>query len=241
MRKKQSTSTRTSKKERLRRERIKAAWQRKKAKEEIRRQRISESLKAFHKTGKKKADRAATEKAAKVEKLPPLPEGFGRIDPRPEIQDMLHKSGEEMVRIHGIDHDVRHAVNADNSVSFELRFAVPKKFDPQIMFTDLASSLRSIPGTWISLGFRFRPSKMSPEEAESYDRYRGMTQIQAYTRRSTPGKIADLEATAEKILANVKERKGWVPETMFVRVHWKEEGFTSQERKAQQHRGTLKH
>lgn len=211
---------RLSKKERERRKKISEALKRHHRKKQQEKARRAQAVKEYHKTGKTKRQRNKEVK----DKLPPLPKGFGRIDPRPQIQTMLEQAMAEMRGLHGLESDVRHAINADKSVSYEARFSLPKKWDPQIVLTDLVNALHSLPGTWVSIGFRFRPSKLTPEEAQSYDRFRGMTQVQAYTRRNTSRKLAGLEATAEEILSNVRARKGWKAETMFVRVHWTKYG-----------------
>jgi hypothetical protein len=195
----------------------------KKVREATRRARISAALLEFHKTGK---TRKAREKAqAKAVKLPGLPRGFERVDSRPRIGFMLRQAGEEIGARYGFDHDLRQAINADKSVAYELRFALPDKIDPQILLTDVANALRPISGTWLTFGFRFRPGTMSPEMAAKYDRYKGTMQLQAYSQRSSPGHLATLEATAEEIYRNVKRRrKGWKAETLFVRVMWSPDG-----------------
>ncbi len=204
----------------------------KREREKLRRERIAASMREYWKTKKTKEQRA---KAA-VKEMPPLPKGFGRVDPRAEISSMLEQAGEEIKHFWNFDYDVRHAVNADLSISYELRIALPSKLEVERFMTDLTNALKSVPGTWVSIGFRFRPKKVSEEERETYDRYRGALQIQAYTRRSSARRLVALEATAEEILENVKEKKGWRPEQVFVRVHWSKEGVTGK----RPHRTTLK-
>ncbi len=190
----------------------------KRVREKLRRQRISAALREFHRTGKTKVQR---EREVAKREYPALPKGFERIDPRPRVDTMLRLAGAEVRATHGLDYDVRHAVNADKSVAYELRFAMPRKPDVQVLLTDVANALRPVPGTWVTMGFRFRPEKLTAEEAALYDRYRGQVQVQAYTQRSTSGHLATLEATAEEVYSNVKsKRKGWVAETMFVRYFW---------------------
>ncbi len=204
----------------------------KREREKLRRERIAASMREYRRTGKTRAERAR----AATREMPPLPKGFGRIDPRAEIASMLEQAGEEVKGAWGFDYDVRHALNSDLSLSYELRLALPSKLEVARFMTDLTNALKSVPGTWVSIGFRFRPKRVSEEERESYDRYRGALQIQAYTRRSSARRLVALEATAEEILENVKEKKGWKPEQVFVRVHWSKEGVTGK----RPHRTTLK-
>lgn len=205
----------------------------KRQREMLRRQRISDAMKLYWKTKKTKAQRIR----ASQEKMPKLPKGFERVDPRGAISFMLHQAGTEMSARYGYDYDVRHAVNADKSISYEMRMVLPRRgFDPQKFMTDLANALHHVPGTWISMGFRFQPKRLSEDERETYDRYRGNVQIQAYTRRSSGRRIVALEATAEQILANVEAKKGWRPEQVFVRVHWSPEGVAGK----RPHRTNLK-
>jgi hypothetical protein len=204
-----------------------------KAAEDKRRKRISAALKRYHAAEKAKKERRKQQRALKKEgkapKLSPLPRGFKSIidkDPRPGMRDSLAEAGAIMFARWGVSSDIRHAVNADKSIVYELRIAMSPSAskESQAFLTDLANSIRPVAHTWSTIGFRFKPKKITEEEREKYDRHKGTIQIQAYTQRTTSRHLVRLEATAEQILTNVKERKGWKPETCFVRVMWNESG-----------------
>lgn len=189
----------------------------KKQREKLRRERIAASMREYWKSGKTKAQRLRIE----AKKLPKLPKGFQRVDPRVAIGEMLQNAATSISDKYKTDTNVRHALNSDETVSYELQGTMPPKSQTTDFLIDLTNALRAIPNTWTSVGFRFRPKTDIPEELkDKYDRYRGMQQIQAYTRRSTSRRLVALEATAEQILANVKKKRGWKPEQIFVRVHW---------------------
>ena len=194
----------------------------KREREKLRRERISAALKAFHSTKKTIKER----KKETRKKLPKLPKGFGSLDPRPDMNASLARAGVELYARWGVESEVRSAVNADKSIAYELRIVMTPsaRKDPQRFLTDLTNSIQSVPGTWSTIGFRFRPKKITEEEREKYDRHKGTIQIQAYTQRTSSRHLVRLEATAEQILDNVKERKGWIPDSCFVRMFWHKHG-----------------
>lgn len=192
----------------------------KRDREKARRERISAALRAYHKSGKTKAQRATVKRERDKRRKARLPKGFERIDPTPGILEMLAQSAEEMRAKYGLDSSIRHAVNADETVAYEARFILPKKPDMQKVLTDLAGSLRPVPRAWYTIGFRFAPKSVDEEIRKAYERYKGMEQVQAYTQKATAGKIVALEATAEQILANVEAKRGWKPSEVFVRLFW---------------------
>lgn len=192
----------------------------KREREKARRERISAALRAYHKTGKTKAQREKGRKVPRGKIKAKLPKGFERIDPTPGILSMLGTSAEEMKARHGLSGSIRHAENADGTVAYESRLTLPRKPDMQAILTDLAGSLRPVPTAWYTIGFRFAPKSVDEEIRKSYERYKGMEQVQAYTQKATARKIVALEATAENILRHVKEKRGWNPAEVFVRVFW---------------------
>ena len=209
----------------------------KRQKEKLRRKRISISLKAFHRTGKKKEERAR-ERVEKVKKkLSPLPKGFGRGDPRPQIQAMLTEAGMELSQRFGTDYQVRHAVNADKTVTYELRFSIPRgmktphpgsKLDPVIdLLIDIGNAVKAVPSTWVSIGFRFPADvKLLKEEEEEkkYERFQTLCQVGAHFQRFTERKIFTNVVGAQMVFEHMMENRRRRPEQVYVLIHWSREG-----------------
>ena len=150
------------------------------------------------------------------------PRGF-RSSER-DIEPMLNRAGRIMSKEHGVDSDVRRAVNADMSVDWELRFAIPKGVDLDDFTTDLANALRPAAHSWIATGVRFEAGKMTREEWEKYERRRDMLQVHAHYQAMTKGKIATNVLGLQTIMETMRTRRRRKPREVFVRVHWNMEG-----------------
>lgn len=148
-----------------------------------------------------------------------VPRGFktGRRD----IEPMLNRALRIMMRDHGIDGDIRREINADNSVDWELRLAIPKGVNVKEVTTDLGSVLKPELNAWMAIGARFKDDKrMTPERRAEYDRFRAWLQVHAHYQRMTKGKIATNIVAVQKILESMRKNKRRKPEQIFVRVHW---------------------
>lgn len=148
-----------------------------------------------------------------------VPKGF-KTEKR-EIEPMLNRALRIVMRDHGVDGDIRREINADMSVDWELRLAIPRGVNVKDLTTDLGSVLKPESNSWIAIGARFKDDKrMTPERRAEYDRFRAWLQVHAHYQRMTKGKIATNIVAVQKILDTMRKNKRRKPEQIFVRVHW---------------------
>ncbi len=169
---------------------------------------ISRGLKRYHKRQREEIE---------------VPQGFKTG--KDEIEPMLNRALRIMMRDHGVDGDIRREINADMTVDWELRFAIPRGTDLDAFTTDLSNVLKPGDNAWIAVGARFASDKnMSPEKKAEYDRFRSMLQVHAHYQRMTKRKIATNVLGIQSIMESMRKNRRRKPEQIFVRVHWNLKG-----------------
>ncbi len=148
-----------------------------------------------------------------------IPRGFKTG--KAEIEPILNRAMRVMIRDHGVDGDIRREVNADKTVDWELRFAIPRGVNLVGFTTDLGTVLKPAINAWIAIGARFTgDKKMDRETREAYERFRALYQVHAHYQRMTGRKIATNIVAIQQIIASMRKHKRRKPVQIFVRVHW---------------------
>jgi len=152
-----------------------------------------------------------------------VPRGFKTS--RQEVEPMLNRAMAIMMRDHGVDGKIDREINADLTVDWELRFAIPRNVNLRDFATDLNQVLKPMLNSWISIGVRFmRNKRMTREEWKAYEEFGGMLQVGAHFQRMTKGKIATNIIAVQSIMEKMKRKKRLKPNQIFVRVHWNLKG-----------------
>lgn len=147
------------------------------------------------------------------------PEGFQTG--KNEIEPMLNRALRNVMKEHGVDGDIRREINADMSIDWELRFAIPKRLDVNALRISVADEIKGALNAWISLGWRFmRDRRMTREEFEDYKEFQAGLQVHTKYQRMTRKGIGLASIVLSKILDSMRKNRRLKPWQLFAWIHW---------------------
>ncbi len=145
------------------------------------------------------------------------PEGM-----RVQIRHTLDQVRADMAVQLGLDSRVYTHVNQDGSVDAELHVMSRRGMKPQTVYEHLNDALpATMKEVWISTGARFQPK---PDDALSYYRYKGVSQVQTHYQDFTRSKSRLNILTGQKVAERVEKKQRHKIGSYFVRLFWSPQG-----------------
>lgn len=154
-----------------------------------------------------------------------VPRGY--TSKKREVEPMLNRAKRIISEDRGVDVSIRREVNADTSIDWEMRIAIPRGVKVDDVLIDLATVLRGVPRTWIGVGVRFQSDRILDKDVErkaDYERFRTALQVHAHYQRNTDRKIQTNILGIQKIVESMVKNKHHKPHEIFVRIHWNMKG-----------------